>query len=265
MLPYVEVGGVTFSLYSLAGNTGFACALLLLWKLISDDDRIPKWSWLPLAAIAVVFGTTASVLWKIVVQGYAHSPENAFGFMQYARGSVWLGGFVGAVLGITVFAVIAQFPLFRIYDVAVPCTALGQAFGRVGCFMAGDGCYGKYTELPWGVSFPNGTVPIDVTVHPTPLYDAFILFSLAGVLYWLVKTGAPTGHATIVYLFIAGGSRFLIEFVRLNPPLYLGLTEAQLLSIWWICVGLLFVLFLRVSRNKPENSWLRTLSTVAFR
>lgn len=174
--------------------------------------------------------------------------------MRYANGSSWLGGFAGAVAGLTLFTLLARLPLFRVYDLLVPCAALGQAFGRLGCFLAGDGCYGRYTELPWGMAFPHGTVPIAVTVHPTPLYDAAALFALSGVLIWLIRSRRPAGTATVCYLFATGALRFFMEFIRLTPVVRYGLTEAQLVCLFWIAVAVTFTLALAVIHSSRPRT-----------
>ena len=56
----------------------------------------------------------------------------------------------------------------RMFDVAAPALALGYAIGRVGCQLSGDGDYGRATDLPWGMAYPEGTVRTLQEVHPTP-------------------------------------------------------------------------------------------------
>ena len=61
-------------------------------------------------------------------------------------------------------------------DVAAPALAIGLAIGRIGCQLAGDGDYGVPTDLPWGMSYPNGVVPTTERVHPTPIYEMLACF-----------------------------------------------------------------------------------------
>jgi phosphatidylglycerol:prolipoprotein diacylglycerol transferase len=87
--------------------------------------------------------------------------------------------------------------------------------GRIGCFLVGDD-YGRPTDLPWGVAFPEGLPPTTTSVHPTQLYEAVGL----GVLGWLLlgwrRSGVPDAIVLGRYLIGAGALRFVIEFVRVN-------------------------------------------------
>ena len=131
----------------------------------------------------------------------------------------------------------------RTLDLAAPAAAIGYGIGRIGCFLSGDGCYGIPTKLPWGMSFPNGIEPTLVRVHPTPLYELAAGLLIGRWLWW--RGGKPYRTGAIVgeYLVLTGVARFLVEFVRRNPKILWGLSNAQLASagsamagvalIWW--------------------------------
>ncbi|MFA9273162.1 MAG: prolipoprotein diacylglyceryl transferase family protein, partial [Baekduiaceae bacterium] len=101
--------------------------------------------------------------------------------------------------------------------------------GRIGCQLSGDGDYGKPWSGPWAMGYPHGTVPTDpgVTVHPTPIYETLAM-GLAALLLWRLRDALRPGALFALYLVIAGIERFLVEFVRRNDAVLLGLTEAQL-------------------------------------
>ena len=65
------------------------------------------------------------------------------------------------------------------------------SFGRIGCFLAGDGDYGIPSSLPWAMSFPHGIVPTLDRVHPTPIYE--FLGALA-ITIFLWRRGAPSNE-----------------------------------------------------------------------
>jgi phosphatidylglycerol:prolipoprotein diacylglycerol transferase len=122
-----------------------------------------------------------------------------------------------------------------------PAAAVGYAIGRIGCLLSGDGDYGVPTTLPWGMSFPNGVVPTVERVHPTPLYEFFIWLAIGAILWRLGKralTGAgPKGEVFCAYLILTGIARFLIEFIRINPRSFFGLSNAQTASLVSIVAG----------------------------
>jgi phosphatidylglycerol:prolipoprotein diacylglycerol transferase len=126
-------------------------------------------------------------------------------------------------------------------DLAAPAAAIGYGIGRIGCFLSGDGCYGLPTTLPWGMSFPNGIVPTTVRVHPTPLYELG-----AGLLigWWLWRRGGrphATGAILGEYLVLSGVARFLVEFIRRNPKVLWGLSNAQLASAGSVIAGVVLI------------------------
>ncbi len=124
----------------------------------------------------------------------------------------------------------------RLLDLAAPALAIGYAIGRVGCQLSGDGDYGEPWDGPWAMAYPDGTVPTDVPVHPTPIYET-VTMGIVAIVLWHLRNRFQPGVLFAVYLFLAGLERFLVEFVRRNEPVVAGLTEAQLLSLAMIIVG----------------------------
>ncbi len=138
----------------------------------------------------------------------------------------------------------------RVLDVAAPGLAVGYAFGRVGCQLAGDGDYGIAWDGPWAMAYPDGTVPTTEEVHPTPVYEALTMFLVAALL-WRWRHRWRPGTLFAIYLILAGTERFLVEFVRRNDEVLVGLTQPQLLSIVMIAGGAAFLAFLRRGAEAP--------------
>jgi len=123
----------------------------------------------------------------------------------------------------------------RLYSQCVaPGAAVGQALGRLGCFFVGDD-YGRPTDGPFGVAFPEGAPPTLVPVHPTQLYEAVWLVAVAAWL-WSRRTRSPFLFGE--YLALNGLGRFAIEILRVNPRVALGLTEPQWIAIGLVALGL---------------------------
>ncbi|HUO34897.1 MAG TPA: prolipoprotein diacylglyceryl transferase [Candidatus Acidoferrum sp.] len=173
--------------------------------------------------------------------------------------------------------------LLEILDAGSPAAALGYGIGRIGCLLAGDGDYGIPTSLPWGMSFPNGLVPTTQRVHPTPIYELIVACIIAWGLWrlgaravaerrklmqaeaCLAGKGAAAesggkfaagmlhvsayrdGIVFAQYLIWTGIARFLVEFIRINPRSFFGLTNAQAASVVSIVAGL--VLWWRLPRR----------------
>jgi phosphatidylglycerol:prolipoprotein diacylglycerol transferase len=149
----------------------------------------------------------------------------------------WFNGFIFSVFVILISLKLLKAPVLYICDLAAPSIAIGQVFGRIGCFLAGDGCYGRATDLPWGMAFPDGVVPISIPVHPTPLYEASLLLLIFIVLWRLRHHGLPEGTSIALYLVLSGTERFFVEFIRLNAKFMFNLTAPQIFSVIFICIG----------------------------
>ena len=181
-------------------------------------------------------------------------------------GFIWYGGLLGGVL-------MTAWPIWRsgvpwtlAADSAAPGLALGYAVGKVGCHLAGDGDWGTPTTLPWGVAYVHGTAawphPAGVSVHPAPLYEAVASILIFIALWRLRARPAPSGRLFALYLLATGAARFLIEFVRTNQAVFLGLTEAQ-----WVSVGLgsAALLWLRGLRDASPTREARPRAAIPVR
>lgn len=173
--------------------------------------------------------------------------------MLGGSGFVWYGGLIGGTLAVLVMTRRHHLPLGIVAGAMAAPLSVAYGVGRIGCFLAGDGTYGVPTDLPWGMAFPIGTVPVNVPVHPAPLYEAAAAFSIAGILWTLGHRWKPV-PVFGAYLALSGVSRLLVEFVRINPPVLFGLTEAQLLGILSIVVGGALILVARPTSQEPRAS-----------
>jgi phosphatidylglycerol:prolipoprotein diacylglycerol transferase len=122
-------------------------------------------------------------------------------------------------------------------DCFAPGLAAAYAIGRIGCHLSGDGDYGPPSTLPWAMAYPSGIVPTLERVHPTPVYEALMMGTLALVLWRLGCRPWAGGRLFGLYLLLAGAERFAVEFVRLNLVLAWQLTAAQWISIPVVVLG----------------------------
>jgi phosphatidylglycerol:prolipoprotein diacylglycerol transferase len=132
-------------------------------------------------------------------------------------------------------------------DLCAPAAAIGYGVGRIGCFLSGDGCYGieitpvhlfGITFHPWGMAFPHGIEPISVPVYPTPLYELGAGLLIGWFLWWRLGKPHATGAILGQYLALTGIARFLVEFIRRNPKVLWGLSNAQLASAGAVVAGI---------------------------
>jgi phosphatidylglycerol:prolipoprotein diacylglycerol transferase len=145
-------------------------------------------------------------------------------------GITWYGGLLMATLVGSIGCRIHRLPVKTFADCTAVAGAVGQALGRIGCFLVGDD-YGRPSSLPWAVAFPAGAPPTLERVHPTQLYEVAWLLPVAALL-WSRRRKSPFLFGE--YLVANGLGRVVIESWRVNPKVALGLTEPQ-----WIGLGLI--------------------------
>lgn len=243
MIPYLHLGPINLPTFGLMLWLAAVCAAYLVDRAFKrahiEADAVG------MVAIAVVAGIIGAKLWHVLdtpsdfrVLGW-HALWDQAGF-------AWYGGLTFGILALVFQGWKSKVGTVRILDLAAPAAAVGYGVGRIGCFLSGDGDYGiaihpvhflLWTFHPWGMAFPHGLVPVFVPVYPTPLYE------LAGGLligWWLWrKLGKPhaTGMILGQYLVLTGLARFLVEFIRRNPKVFWGLSNAQLASVGAMIAG----------------------------
>ena len=216
----VHIGNFSLPTYGFLVSLGVVLAILLIQKLAKQQGMDPDKVW-NLAIIFVFAGIVGAKLLMFITEWdtFIAHPSEIFTLSTLQAGGVFSGGVVLAVICGAWYMRRNHMPGLRTADVFAPGLALGHAFGRVGCFSAGC-CYGKATNLPWGVVFKNplaheiGGVPLGVHVHPTQLYEMVVELANFVFLYWLLKHKRFEGQVVGAYMFIYGVARFFIEFVR---------------------------------------------------
>lgn len=235
MLPYLQIGPFRLWTYGLM----LACGLWAGYSLFRAEVKrrnLPVNPDLVMLVLAIAGIIGAKLYHVITLIWTAHPALSTRGFLDFA-GLAWNGGLIAGFAVLVWFARAHRVSLLALLDAASPSASIGYAFGRLGCFLAGDGDYGKPTNLPWGMSFPHGLVPTVQRVHPTPLYEIAGAVLLFFVLRSIAKRDVAAGTVFAVYLLGSGLFRFAVEFIRINPPVLLGLTEAQIISLISIIAG----------------------------
>jgi phosphatidylglycerol:prolipoprotein diacylglycerol transferase len=151
---------------------------------------------------------------------YAAAPSEMFSLSVLTSAGDFYGGFIGALVASAIFFQRhSRLPFWRTADLCGPSIALGQAIGRVGCFMAGDD-YGAPTQLPWTVRFTDpdaasiGGAPLGIPLHPVQLYESIVCLALFAVLVRLSRGKRFDGQVILAYTALYAAARFVIEFFR---------------------------------------------------
>ena len=151
-------------------------------------------------------------------------------------GFTWYGGLIAGTAAVLIIAHRHGLSARLVAGIASAPVAFAYGIGRLGCLLAGDGTYGKPSDLPWAISFPHGTVPTTVRVQPTPVYEAIVAIALGAVL-WRLRGRISDTAQFATFAIVMGASRFLVEFVRINPTVFAGLSQPQLWSLGLVALG----------------------------
>jgi phosphatidylglycerol:prolipoprotein diacylglycerol transferase len=244
MIPYLHIGSFNLPTFGLmlwlAAVAGAIVADRAFKRANIDADAVG------MVAVALVVGIIGSKIWHVLDSPEEFQAER-WRVLWDSAGFAWYGGLTFGIATLLLMGWRAKIGPLRTLDLLAPAAAIGYGVGRIGCFLSGDGCYGieiqpvhifGFTFHPWGMAFPNGILPISVPVYPTPLYE-FGAGLLIGWWLWL-RLGKPHGVGAIVgqYLALSGIARFLVEFIRRNPKVIWGLSNAQLASAGAVVVGI---------------------------
>ena len=278
MYPYIDIGPVHLGTFGLLLWLAAVAATVVLHRNFVrngvDADA------LSVGALVVIAGVLGAKTWhelqdvadlkaamtQIGAPGWKHPLDVALYFLHWFQaGFAWFGGMLAGIAMLMWQGRQARpegttgwLASVRMLDLASPAAAVGYGVGRIGCLTSGDGDYGKVTTLPWGVHLradalvpvrdlvPNA--PLNAMVQPTPIYEFLFALVLAWLLWRLGQKARPIGWLTGLYLVLSGLGRFLVEFVRLNPRLYWGMSNAQVAALGSVAVG--FVVMVIAARSK---------------
>lgn len=137
----------------------------------------------------------------------------SFTFEALRYGFVFYGGLIGGLAAGLWHARRHKLPFLKLADYCMTTLALGHGIGRFGCLAAGC-CYGRHTDLPWGIALAG-----DPSRHPTQVYEAVLNLALFGL---LVRFALPRtedgrwrpGGVLAAYIIGYAALRFAVEFLR---------------------------------------------------
>jgi phosphatidylglycerol---prolipoprotein diacylglyceryl transferase len=273
VIPFLHIGWLTIPTYGLMVALAMLASFYVLRadlqrRGIAADAEL----FIAIPCLAGIVGAKLYHVLESPADFFAHPWSELFSQFGFA----WFGGLLAGFGAFVWLARREKIPLLTMMDAGSPAAALGYGIGRIGCFLSGDGDYGVPTSLPWGMSFPNGLVPTTERVHPTPIYELIAACVIAWILWRIgvrqiaaeakapaspeepkaqapsrpepsattksgdpgrVESRVPSGGVFAAYLVLTGVARFLVEFIRINPRSFFGLTNAQAASLASIAAG----------------------------
>lgn len=273
MIPFLHIGPFTLPTFGLMVATAMLCAYFVLRADLRRRGIHAEAE--TLVALPSLAGMAGAKIYHVL-----ETPGDLFadpiGQIFSTTGFAWFGGLIAGIGMLVYLGRKFRMPILLLFDIASPACALGYGIGRIGCLLSGDGDYGTPTSLPWAMSFPHGLVPTTDRVHPTPIYEFIASVAIAWFLWRMFARGAgrsetrpydearpqthaqareggdarSAGHVFAAFLIATGIERFLVEFIRINPRSFLGMSNAQTVGLISTIVGIW--LWWHVSRNSTE-------------
>jgi phosphatidylglycerol:prolipoprotein diacylglycerol transferase len=260
-----RIGDFPINTYGVLLAIGLMLALFVAARL-AERDGLKKERIYDLGLWTIIGGLIGS---KFLMY-FTEENVQIFSLDFLRSGGVYFGGFLGGFITLALLIRYYKLPFWKIGDAFAPGVALGQFFGRQGCFSAGC-CWGTECHYPWGVHFTeqghaNTGVPIfksdgsDLFLHPTQLYESFAMLAVFAFLIYLHRKKKFDGQVLLAYGLIYSLIRFSIEFVRDDPrgdilgiTTMTGLSTSQLISLG-VAVAAIIFLFIRMKKaEKTED------------
>lgn len=264
MIPVLfHLGPLTVYSYGLMMALGFLAADYVIRLECIRRGLDPEYS-SSIVIAAAVMGLIGSRLYAILddLPTYLADPKT---MIFSGSGFVFYGGMIGGLLGAYLVSRWYRIGFAITADMCAPALAIGQALGRIGCQLSGDGDWGLPSTLPWAMSYPNAIVgwnsqtvlKLDdhyqlvsgffpgVRVHPAPIYETILYVGVFIILWSMRKTSHPAGRIMYWYLLLGGAARFMVEFVRVNPRVFYMLSEAQLIALAMMIIGAIALIIIR--------------------
>ena len=172
--------------------------------------------------IGAIIGAKALMVVRFY-SDYLANPADLWSLATLQSAGDFYGGFIGAILAALIyFKRHPELPAWQTADISAAAIALGQAIGRIGCFMAGDD-YGRPTDLPWAVTFRHsdaadiGGAPLGIPLHPVQLYESLTCLLLFFFLVRLARHKKFDGEIILAYSSLYALARYFLEFLRGDP------------------------------------------------
>lgn len=270
----LRVGNFELPSYGVLVATGILFGWFLAGRL-ARRCALPEEFIMDLIFWCVLAGLIAGRITYVIVE-WQEFFRDPLGTLFGRAGQVFLGGFLGALLAVYVVSRRHGVSPILAADVLAPALALGHAFGRVGCFLAGC-CYGAPTNSPLSVCFPrligekgeivgslayldhlahgyvSATDTCSVPVHPVQLYEALGNLLICGMLLLFWSRRKFLGQIALSYIILYSTMRFGLEFLRGDAlrGIYSGLSTSQWLSLALLASSIFSWFLLR--KRHPMN------------
>lgn len=226
------------------------------------------------AFIAIICGICGARIYYLVFHG-----DSLLDFFKFRNGGLAIyGGVIGGILSALVYCKIKNINFFKLADTCIMSVLIGQIFGRWGNFFNRE-AFGRYTDSLFAMALKADQVdglrvtgntalyqrhaeyPVTVfeginyiQVHPTFLYECLWNICLFIILFYFRKHKKFEGQLMAMYFIGYGLGRFLIESLRTDQLLILGIPVSMLVSAFLVVIGIVFAIFSKKFQKSEKSS-----------
>lgn len=258
-----NIGPIPIRSFGLMIALSFLFGVLYIMK-VGQRDKKPIDQYITIAYLMIFSGMLGARIFYVLFHlsefaGNWLNTLNPFhdGYFGIAGLNLY-GGVVTGIVATIVYCRLYKLSVLDIFDYFSPTLGLGIGVARIGCFLNGC-CFGTPTNLPWGISFPIGSIPHqifgDAHLHPSQIYSSIYGFGLFIVLHILLKKRAFVGQIVSILFMSEALFRFLIEYVRFyESEMIFNLAGAHITYNQVVAVGLFVVgLGMYIARRRVSN------------
>ena len=244
--------GFQLKTYGLMVTLAFASGIILAYKRAQNRNLNPD-EIMNMSTIIIISAIIGSRILYVLVnpQQYINDPITVL--YIHKGGLVFLGGLLAVIPVISWYLTHYKMNYLLWADVMFPSVALGQIFGRFGCFFNGC-CYGHETTSSFGIIFP--AIGDGIRHLPTQLFESAACLVILILLLFIDKKKSKNGYVFASYIFLYSLWRFFIEFFRGDNrgTWIFNLPVSQFISIFGIIIGIIFLLYLKYGKTEIDKN-----------
>jgi phosphatidylglycerol:prolipoprotein diacylglycerol transferase len=248
-----QVNGLTIHTYGLFIAAGFLLGLAIAMKEARREGMDPQMI-LDLGFYLIFSAIVGARLFYVLQNPLYYLNDPLEIIKVWHGGLVFYGGFFLALIVCIFYLKRHRLPLAKTCDLFAPSLAAGEFLGRLGCFFAGC-CYGKETNLPWGVTFtnPESLARVGVPLHPTQIYSSLLALLTFFILLYLKRHKSFEGEIAWFYILLYSIARLVVEYFRGDQRGFIMDETISLAQGIALIMGILSAFMLFYLRKKPGN------------
>jgi phosphatidylglycerol:prolipoprotein diacylglycerol transferase len=248
-----EIGPLTLRWYGVMIATG---VMVGLWLAGKEGERkgFAREKIYDFAFYVILAGIVGARIYFVLFSDWTYFFAHPLKILALWEGGLAIhGAILGGILVAAWFTRKEKIPFWKWADTLAPSLILGQAIGRIGCFLNGD-AHGIPTTLPWGLVYspdsPAGQMFPGQPLHPTQLYELGFSLIIFAILRKLRKKDFFDGFLFLFYVILYSSIRIFVEHFRADQLTYFGnISAAQTLG----AIAIAFSVALAVVLSRRER------------